>query len=153
MAIGNVSLFTLNYLSNYTFDYQLINKSPNLPSHLQNIEQIDKLNSLYEDLNRIGRNNNITYSNNKWHWFTTGLSIVFVLGLFAMAGIVMYRVHRQKGRGNINKVMSKFSNKLEYIDSGRVAPSEQDSQCIEMEPVLTASVVEERHGPQSQSQP
>ena len=142
-----------NVLSNYTFDYQLINKSPNLPSHLQNIEQIDKLNSLYEDLNRIGRNNNITYSNNKWHWFTTGLSIVFVLGLFVMAGIVMYRVHRQKGRGTINNVMSKFGNKLEYIDSGRVAPSEQDSQCIEMEPVLTASVVEERHGPQSQSQP
>ena len=112
-----------------------------------------KTNSLYEDLNRIGRNNNITYSNNKWHWFTTGLSIVFVLGLFAMAGIVMYRVHRQKGRGNINNVMNKFSNKLEYIYSGRVAPSEQDSQCIELEPVLSASAVEERHGPLSQPQP
>ena len=84
--------------------------------------------------------------------FTTVLSFVFVLCFIVIEGSVMYRIHIQKGRGKSNNVMTKYGNTLEY-NNGRVAPSEQDSQCIEMERVLTASVVEEHHGPPSQPQP
>ena len=40
----------------------------------------------------------VTYSCNKWHWFITGLSIVFILSIVVMPVIIMYRIKKTKGK-------------------------------------------------------